>query len=267
MDDKFGITFGIVTDGENDVMLHKIIDTIELNNIPKDCYQILLVGGNQKDINRQNTVVIPFDQTQTKLPWTTKKKNTITRVAKYENIVYSHDYYGYPNNWYQQIKLFSQNNDWDIYMNRLLFRDRKTRSVDWACTRNYIHYETCTQLFKGQKVYKIAKGLLRMQDLNYGGVIDNRTFLLPYDRPYSKFQIICGTWWVAKRNTMIQYPMDQELTWGMMEDNKFTLDAIHIGNAKLMMDKNNYVYMLKGKPDWQASIRGGGTPPWPNDWD
>jgi|ADurb_Gel_01_Slu_FD_contig_21_366606_length_342_multi_5_in_0_out_0_1 hypothetical protein len=38
MDDKFGITFGIVTDGENDVMLHKIIDTIELNNIPKDCY-------------------------------------------------------------------------------------------------------------------------------------------------------------------------------------------------------------------------------------
>jgi hypothetical protein len=35
-----------------------------------------------------------------------------------------------------------------------------------------------------------------------------------------------------------------------MEDNKFTLDAIHIGNAKLMMDKNNYVYMLKGKPDW-----------------
>lgn len=260
------ITFGLVTNGENDQMLHRIIDTIEDNQINKENYQIIIVGGVERQFNRCNTRIVPFDQAQRRI-WITKKKNLITKLAKFDIIVYSHDYYGYIPQWYQNITKFSKKTSWDIYLNRLLFNDRKTRSVDWACTRNYIDYDTCTKLFDGRKVYKLAKGQMRMQDLNYGGVIDNKTFLLPYDRPYSKFQIICGTWWVAKRATMLKFPLDQELTWGMMQDNMFTIQSVHRGGSKLVMDSNNSVYMLKHKLDWYRSIKGGGTPPWPEDWD
>ena len=248
-------------------MVNKIIDTIQTNNIDSDCYQVLIIGGKQREFNRRNSVLIPFNQQIKKYPWVTKKKNIITECAKYDNIVYSHDYYGYPSNWYSNIVQFSSKNDWDIYMNRLLFRDRKTRSVDWACTRNYIDYQTCMKLFQGKKVYSLAKKVLKMQYLNYGGYIDNRTFFLPYERSYSKFQIICGTWWVAKKSTMLKFPLDQQLTWHMMQDNKFTIDALHLGNSKLLMDVNNYAYMLKEKKQWELSVRSGGTPYWPKEWD
>lgn len=71
-------TFGIVSNGDNQTFLNKVIDSIENENIPK--YEIIIVGNVR--IERTNTIVIPFDET-IKKGWITKKKNIITNNSKY----------------------------------------------------------------------------------------------------------------------------------------------------------------------------------------
>ena len=80
-------TFGIITSGNSEDNINLIIDTIESQNIP--FYEIIIVG--QAHLNRNLTRIIPFDE-NIKKAWITKKKNLITKHAKYENIVYLHDY-------------------------------------------------------------------------------------------------------------------------------------------------------------------------------
>ena len=61
-------TFGIITSNENQTheyngknYMFEIIESIKMNNIPSDCYEIIVVGGNNiyKDFN--NVKHIEFD--------------------------------------------------------------------------------------------------------------------------------------------------------------------------------------------------------------
>ena len=80
-------SFGIITNGDNDNYINQIIDSIEVQNIPN--YEIIIVGATK--VSRVNTTIIPFDES-VKAMWITKKKNLITLNAKYENLVFLHDY-------------------------------------------------------------------------------------------------------------------------------------------------------------------------------
>jgi len=77
-------TFGIVTTPSSCEYLQQIVDSIESENIPN--YQIIIVGGN-KSHNDDILQIIPFDES-IHPGWVSKKKNVITKHAKYENIVY-----------------------------------------------------------------------------------------------------------------------------------------------------------------------------------
>ena len=79
-------TFGIITNGNNDFFLSKVIDSIIKEKIPN--YEIIVVGNTKL---LENIQVVNFDE-KYKINWVTKKKNIITNLAKYENIVYLHDY-------------------------------------------------------------------------------------------------------------------------------------------------------------------------------
>lgn len=177
-------TFGIVTGGDNDAMLNAIIDSIEKENIPN--YEIIIIGYSI--INRKNTRVINFNE-NIKPMWITAKKNLITREAKYENVVYFHDYIKLNEGWYEgQLK---SGNDFKIRMDKIINLNGE-RFRDW-----------CIWPHNDNKMDNFIE----------------RECLIPYDITHlSKYMYISGAYWIAKKEVMLEYPLDENLIWGQGED-------------------------------------------------
>lgn len=177
-------TFGIITGGHNNIMINSIIDSIESQNIPN--YEIIIVGNS--NLNRKNTAILPFDES-IKSMWITKKKNEITLKSKYENIVYLHDYVTLTEGWYQGH--LKAGNDFKVRMDKIINYDGK-RFRDW-----------CIWPHNGNKMDNII----------------GRECLIPYDIIHlSKYMYISGMYWVSKKNVMLEFPLDERLSWGEGED-------------------------------------------------
>lgn len=177
-------TFGIITGGNNDTMINKIIDSIESQNIPK--YEIIIVGNSI--VNRNNVRVIPFNENQ-KDKWITRKKNIITENAKYENIVYTHDYIRLTDGWYEgQLK---SGDDFKVRMDIILTKEG-VRFRDWCIWPNNGNH--------------------------MDNIIGNKC-LIPYSMTHlSKYMYISGSYWISKRDIMKEFPLDERLVWGQGED-------------------------------------------------
>jgi len=171
-------TFGIITTGLADNNLETILKSIE-DEVPIDCYEIIIVGNSK--ITGNNISIIPFEENIVQ-SWITRKKNLITQNSKFENIVFMHDYVKLNSGWYNGFLQFG--NNWDVCMNQVFNLDG-SRFIDWM-------------------------GL--PDDPEYGNV------LLPYDYPGSEGMYISGTYFVAKRIIMQQYPLNENLKWGEGED-------------------------------------------------
>lgn len=168
-------TFGIITAG-NDININKISNSIRNLKIPT--YEILIIG---KAKNAEDTRVIKFDES-IKPKWITKKKNLIIENAKYENIVFLHDYVSFDKNWYKGFKKFG--NDFNVCSNIILDTlDQRYR--DWILEERF-----------GE---------------NCGG-------LLPYYINASPLMYISGTYWVAKKKVMQEFKLNENLCWGEGED-------------------------------------------------
>jgi len=179
-------TFGIITAGTSDESLNLVIDSIERQNIPE--YQILIVGNSQ--VSRKNTFIIPFDES-IKPGWITRKKNIVTINARYENVVYTHDYVVFEDDWYEGFLKFGD--DFKICMNKFVNPDY-SRFRDWVIWPHNDNF---------------------MDSI----VIPNRECLIPYDMTHlSKYQYISGTYWVAKKQVMEDYPLDDNLLHCQGED-------------------------------------------------
>jgi hypothetical protein len=174
-------TFGIITSGNNLNNINIIIDSIEKQNIPN--YEIIIVGGEH--IERKNVIHVTFDENIKKM-WITKKKNIITNLAKYDNIVYMHDYIKLNNDWYSGFLKYG--NDFKICMTIILNIDN-SRYRDWT---------------------------LWADDMEN---IVQRRFLIPYSITHlSKYMYISGAYWVAKKHIMLEFPLNENLSWGEGED-------------------------------------------------
>ena len=103
-------TFGIITTNTVDQL---VLNSIYNQNIPE--FEIVIVGGHPI-IDYKHITHIPFDET-VKQNWITRKKNIITKNAKYDNIVFMHDYVQLNKNWYTEFLKFG--NEWDICMNKI----------------------------------------------------------------------------------------------------------------------------------------------------
>ncbi len=177
-------TFGIITGGNNDNMINTIIDSIEKENIPT--YEVIIVGNSS--INRTNCTVIKFDE-NIKRAWITKKKNLISQHAKYENIVYLHDYIKLVEGWYDgQLK---SGDDFKIRMDKIINFDG-SRFRDW-CIWPHNH--------------------------NNMDALIGRECLIPYTMTHlSKYMYISGSYWIAKKDVMLDFPLNESLAWGEGED-------------------------------------------------
>jgi len=203
-------TFGVITAG-NKTYIENIIKSIENENIPN--YEIIVVGGNPI----KNICHIPFNESKKKM-WITKKKNLITENAKYENIVYLHDYIKLMPGWYNGFKIFG--NDFDVCMTKMETSSGK-RYRDWSLCA----WAPILDLIGEENRYER---------------------LLPYNETrLTKIQYISGAYWVAKRDFMVKYALDEELVWGRSEDIEWSYRARKACNFK--MNAHSSVKLLKEK--------------------
>ncbi len=232
-------TFGIVTDHTRELSSHlpKVIQSIKNLNIPN--HEILIVGDqNQlkakeyyKDIR-----VVHFTEKQ---GWITRQKNLITQLAKYENIVYQHDYIYYDPDWYEGFKQFGDN--FDVCMNKIKNQDG-VRFRDWVIFPWHhcypMHFDICQR----------AKSLWEM-----AGIENNET-MLPYDENrFVKLQYISGSYWIAKKKVMKEFLLDESLFWSQGEDCVWSMNVLKKYNFS--MNANSTVHFDKQKADAFSPIR------------
>ena len=203
-------SFGIVTGGGCDERINAIIASIQALKIPN--YEILIVGASE--LSGESISVIDFDE-KIKKAWITRKKNLITACAKYENVVYLHDYIVFDPDWYQGFLRFGD--QFDAAICRINNLDG-TRYRDW-CLWNRNH--------------SIMDWI----------VYPNRT-LIPYELLEVKSHLyFSGAFWVAKKSFMERFPLNEELVAGEAEDVEW---SIRVQDAtQLRFNENSGVSLLK----------------------
>jgi hypothetical protein len=206
-------TFGIITGGNNEAMINEIINSIENENIPN--YEIIIVGNCE--IERKNTKIISFNET-IRRAWITKKKNIITQESKYENIVYLHDYIKLLDGWYNGQLIAG--NDFKIRMDKII-NNNGERFRDW-----------CIWPHNNNKMDNFI----------------DRDCLIPYDITHlSKYMYISGSYWVAKKEVMVEYPLNENLAWGEGEDVLWSKQVRE--KYEFNMNINSSVFIMKGVKD------------------
>jgi len=217
-------TFGIVTSGNKYDDLNKIIDSIENQDIPN--YEIIIVGNSE--IKRKKTKLIEFDES-IKTSWITKKKNIITNYSQFENIVYLHDYIKFHDDWYKGFLKFG--NNFDICMNKIINYDG-TRYRDW-----------CLCMWNDPNISNIDGERNKLiSDIVEPGM----KCLLPYDEDrFTKHMYFSGAYWVAKKNVMLEFPLNEKLIWGRGEDVIWSMEVRK--KYKFSMNKYSAVELLKYK--------------------
>lgn len=206
-------TFGIITSGDSDIFLNSCIDSINNLEIP-EC-EIIVVGNTK--LRKSNTKIIPFDES-IKKAWITKKKNIITENAQYKNIVYAHDYILFEDDWY--LGYLKHGDEFKVCMNRVLNVNR-SRFHDWVI---WPHNENFMD----------------------GIVLPKRHCLIPYDMSHlSKYMYISGSYWVAKKELMEEFPLNEELGWAEGEDTEWSFRVRKKYN--FTMNRHSTVKTLKYK--------------------
>jgi hypothetical protein len=205
-------TFGIITyqkDPQNTLSL--IINSIKDLNIPN--YEIIIIGGDE-DYKSENLSIYSFEENP-KGGWITKKKNLITKHAKYENIVYLHDYMIFDKDWY--INFLNFGNDFKVCMNQMINPDG-TRFRDWT-----LWAESAEEIG-----------------------IPHLHYLIPYDiTNLSRLMYFSGSYWVAKKEVMEEFPLNENLLWGQSEDVEWSKRIREKYNFSI--NKNSKVKLLKYK--------------------
>lgn len=200
-------SFGITTDGNNIDRVNTIIKSIDDLLIPN--YEVIVIGGNIfANYIGINTKHILFDE-QIKIGWITKKKNIITKNAIYDNIVYLHDYIVFHSDWYNGFLEYGD--DFLVCMTKMLTIDNQ-RYRDWH--------------------------------VGWSPIAPGMEYLIPYDMVHlSKYMYISGAYWVAKKNIMLDFPLDENRVWGQSEDAEWS--ARFKQNNNFSINSKSTVQLLK----------------------
>jgi len=210
-------TFGIITGGGEELKIFQIIESIEKQNISN--FEIIVVGDC--NIENKNLIKIQFDE-NIKSMWISKKKNIITDNAKYNNIVYLHDYVKLEDGWYNGF--LNYGDDWNICMTKIINNDN-SRFRDW-----------CLWSDDGKNIIP-----------NY----DSGRNLLPYNLTHlSKAMYISGAYWISKKIVMEKYKFDERLGWAQGEDVEWSIRVRD--EYDFNMNENSTVKLLKHK--WHGQI-------------
>lgn len=238
-------TFGIITNADNGVneYLPKCVQSILELNIPE--FEIIIVGNRNNIINNEylNSItqlqIINFEE-NIKNNWITKKKNIITQLAKFENIVYIHDYIKFDLNWYEGFKQYGDN--FKACMTKIINYDG-SRFRDWV-------------LFPWHHCYGNSLVPSTAKFWKYCG-IENNESLLPYvdDHTLNTWQYFSGAYWIAKKYIMEEMPLDENLVWEQGEDcvwsakfsSKYNFNLNHFSTIHLLKYKQDAFGLMRSE--------------------
>ena len=75
-----------------------------------------------------------------------------------------------------------------------------------------------------------------------------RDCLIPYTvKHLSKYMYISGSYWVAKKYVMMEFPLNENLTWGQGEDVLWSKQVRE--KYEFNMNTNSSVFIIKGVKD------------------
>jgi hypothetical protein len=210
-----GISFIIPTSGTNDDGLNQIIDSIEALLIPQ--YEVIIIGGLNCQVKRNNITHIPFDESIAPAPWITRKKNTGVIASKYNNLVIMHDYHVFDQDWYIEYEKFGQ--DWDI----------------------------CIQ----QTFTLPSQGSQRCNGWRAGPIPGYpeipHAMTIPWDIDcFIPYMAIQGSFWVVKKHVMLDEMLDEGLLWGQEEDIEWSSRVVP-GWLGQKPDQNKYKIVANPK--------------------
>lgn len=212
-------TFGIITSPQTCHYLQKVVDSIVAQGWDEDSYEIIIVGGKES-VENGPLRIVPFDES-VKPKWITKKKNLITKLARYDVIAYMHDYVALEPDWCLNFEEI-MGGYFHVCMSPIINADG-TRFRDWMLEH------TTVEPILG------AEG------------IRGYPFLLPYDVEHlSKFMYFSGSYWVAKKWIMEKYPLNEDLAWGEGEDVEWSKRVR--ANSEFKINIHSPVKLLKYKP-------------------
>ncbi len=223
-------TFGIITAGHAPY-LRDVITSIGVNGPPLDKFEIILVGGQCHEEGVD--IWIPFDET-IKKGWLTKKKNLIAEVARNENICFMHDYVALQPGWWEGVQGFGY--DWLTCMHRVL-NNNNQRHRDWCVIFHEAWMDTPID------DCEIPAGTGRL--LNY----DNNGC--------GRWQYYSGTYFCAKRSTVLQVRMNENYVQSGGEDVEWSRRLFqHYGQDVFTMNTQASVKLLKQQvpAPWQAIV-------------
>jgi hypothetical protein len=201
-------SFGIITSTKTCNFINQIIDSI--NNLLIQEYEIIIVGGENLYKNLDKVIHIPYED----INEISKKKNIITEMASYTNIVYLHDYIIFEDDWYDGFLKFGD--DFNICMTKIKNSDGG-RYRDWC---------------------------LWSDDGN--NFVKNLNYLIPYNITHlSKMMYISGAYWVAKKKFMLENKLNEKLLWGQGEDVEWSIRARN--KTEFKINTSSTVKLLKFK--------------------
>jgi hypothetical protein len=189
------ITFGICSSEATIYYAAHCISSIVDLDIPR--YEIIVIGGGLGYLSEwvrqegyDNLIrIVEFDETPSR--WITKKKNVLVNLARYENIVLTHDYLSFHANWWKGWSEFTT--PFELATNQILTMEG-TRHSDWVL-QPYEFWDAVPE----------ARG--------------NWNVALPYDiRGITPVQYIPGNYWIAKTDFMKRYPLDESIIWSPEND-------------------------------------------------
>ena len=197
--------------------VERIIESIRSQNIEN--YEILIIGDSNKinmDFDSHDTRTIEFDDTQKSGKWLTRKKNILTKESKMENIVFIHNYVVFDPGWYEGFKRFG--NNFDICV---------------TLVNNYNGSENYTWMINPL-----------FEDYRKQIISNTEEFLIPKDiDSFSRFQYIPGNYWIAKKSSMIEVPLDERILQGESEDCEWSIRAAT--KFKFSLNINSSVTFLR----------------------
>ena len=213
---EYVISFAIVTDGNNDDHLQNTVNSIL--DLDLESFEIIIVG--QSEYPNPSVKCVAFDES-VRDGWITKKKNLAVSHSQGDIVVILHDYMKLNKDWtHSNVKALS-NSDWDVAMCRITNLDG-TRFRDWT-------------LWAANSV-----GIRRW-------FIRTSQNLVPYaNKDLTRFMYVSGSAMIVRRKFMLNNPLEENLSWGQMEDVEWSLRVRKFWNYRVFPEMSISSQKQKG---------------------
>lgn len=213
---EYLISFAIVTDGKNDHHLQNTVNSIL--DLDLDSFEIIIVG--QSEFPNPSVKCVAFDES-VRDGWITKKKNLAVSHSQGDIVVILHDYMKLNKDWTRSNVEALSNSNWDVAMCRITNLDG-TRFRDWT-------------LWAANSV-GISRWFIRTSQN-----------LVPYtNKKLTRFMYVSGSAMIVRRKFMLNNPLEENLTWGQMEDVEWSLRVRKFWNYKMFPEMSISSQKQKG---------------------